>query len=31
LELSGAKDVAASFAVPIGDERGYAELVVTWG
>lgn len=30
LALSGAKDVEAWFATPIGDARGYAELVVTW-
>jgi hypothetical protein len=30
LEMSGAKDVVAAFTVPIGDARGYAELVVTW-
>ena len=30
LEVSGAKDVEASFPTPIGDAKGYAELVVTW-
>lgn len=30
LQISGAKDVQASFATPIGSEKGYAELVVTW-
>lgn len=30
LELSGAKNVRAAFETPIGDEKGYAELVVTW-
>ena len=30
LEISGAKDVEASFLTPIGDAKGYAELVVTW-
>lgn len=30
LEMSGAKDVRAAFATPIGDEKGYAELAVTW-
>jgi hypothetical protein len=30
LELSGAKDVRAEFTTPIGDPKGYAELLVTW-
>ncbi len=30
LHISGAKDVQASFTVPIEAGRGYAELVVTW-
>jgi len=30
LQISGAKEVEASFPTPIGDARGYAELVVTW-
>ena len=30
LEISGAKDVAVRLDTPIGDAKGYAELVVTW-
>ena len=30
LEISGAKGVQVSFATPIGDSKGYAELVATW-
>lgn len=30
LEISGAKDVKASWTIPIGDPKGYAELAVTW-
>lgn len=30
LQISGAKDVRASFTVPIEAGEGYAELVVTW-
>jgi len=30
LEISGAKDIAVKFTVPISDEREYAELTITW-
>jgi hypothetical protein len=30
MEISGAKNVEAKFAVPIEDDKGYSELEVTW-
>ena len=30
LEISGAKDIAVKFTVPISDEKEYAELTITW-
>lgn len=30
LEISGARNIAVKFTVPISDEREYAELTITW-
>jgi len=30
LQLSGAKEVQATFTVPIDDDKGYCELLLTW-